>query len=120
MINHMVKSKSTIADVDAVFAALANDVRRGMVERLFEGGQTVSALGRGFEISPPAISRHLRVLEQAGVVSRERRGRTQLITLNPPALDAAMGWLGAHGTRWRRSLDALERVVVAPTTEEVT
>lgn len=102
---------ATEASVDRVFRALANSVRRDLVSRLLSGEEPVAELAEGISISAPAISRHLKVLEEASVISRRRDGRKQMISLNSHTLGSAMGWLGAHGARWQRSFDALDVVL---------
>jgi DNA-binding transcriptional ArsR family regulator len=104
----MVKLESA-ADLDDVFRALANDVRREIVVRLAAGETPVAEVAAGFDVSAPAISRHLRILESAGVVARRRHGRRHLVRLERTALDPAAGWLAAHGARWGQAFDALAR-----------
>lgn len=112
------KTDTDTSDIDSVFRALGNEVRRALVARLAAGEEPVSGLAEGFTMSAPAISRHLKILEQARIVSRRREGREQLISLNRETLGAAMGWLGAHGARWQQSLDALEGMLVNETKEQ--
>jgi DNA-binding transcriptional ArsR family regulator len=111
MVNRQ-KSNELTSEIDSVFRALANGVRRDLVSRLVAGEEPVSGLAKGFAMSAPAISRHLRILEQAHIVSRRRDGRAQLISLNEGTLGAAMGWLEVHGARWQQSFDALEGMLV--------
>jgi DNA-binding transcriptional ArsR family regulator len=113
------KTDARTMDIDSVFRALANEVRRGLVGRLVAGEEPVSGLAEGFAMSAPAISRHLKILEQARIVSRRRDGREQLISLNTETLDSAMGWLGAHGARWQQSLDALGKILATETKERI-
>jgi DNA-binding transcriptional ArsR family regulator len=84
------------------FAALAHPLRRGIVERLSGGVASVGAVTRGFGVSKPTISRHLKVLEDAGVVSRVIDGRTHRLALRPEALAEASDWIERQRERWER------------------
>ena len=109
MINHIVKSHEPALDIDELFSALANQVRRNIVTALVDGEIPVARVVARFDLSPPAISRHLRILEDARLIVRRREGRSHLVHLTPTALDPAAGWLAAHGARWARSFDTLAR-----------
>ncbi len=102
----MVKYKA--AALDATFAALADPTRRAILARLARGQATVGDLARPFEVSPPAISRHLRTLEAAGLISREREGRVHRIRLVPRRLREAAEWIDYYEKFWHSRLDALE------------
>ena len=95
-------------ELDRIFAALSDATRRGMLARLAEGSANVSTLAEPYEISQPAASRHVRVLEDAGLVRRERRGREHFITANPVPLEEARGWIGHYARFWRRHFDAVD------------
>jgi DNA-binding transcriptional ArsR family regulator len=103
MLNRMVKHV-----LDPVFHGLANPVRREMLHRLATGELSVGDLAAPFEISAPAVSRHLRILEEAGLVSRRRRGREHLVSLVPPVLGEAASWVEGVRDHWERSFDALD------------
>lgn len=94
--------------VNDAFGALANPIRRGIVERLAHGPAAVGVATRGFDVSKPAISRHLKVLEEAGVVVRTVQGRTHRLGLNVAVLDEAADWLGRQRAVWDRMFDAVE------------
>jgi DNA-binding transcriptional ArsR family regulator len=94
--------------VNDPFDALASSVRRGIVERLAPGPLAVGAATRGLALSKPAISRHVRVLEDAGLVVRTVQGRTHLLALNITALDEARDWLDQQRAVWSRLFDAVE------------
>jgi DNA-binding transcriptional ArsR family regulator len=94
--------------LDAVFGALADPTRRAILERLTEGEATVSQLARPFDMSLPAVSRHLRVLEQAGLLARRRDGRLQHCRLVEDPLMEAVGWIVHYGAFWEERLDSLE------------
>ena len=95
-------------ELDRSFGALAHPVRRGIVERLARGPATVAEATGGLGVSKPAISKHLKVLEEAGVVDRVIEGRTHRIALRGDALRDAGAWLERHRTLWERKLDVVE------------
>jgi DNA-binding transcriptional ArsR family regulator len=95
--------------VNAIFAALADPTRRAILLRLGQRGETpVTLLGKPFRISPPAISRHLRVLERARLVERRRSGRVHLIRARSAAMKEAQTWLARCAAAWDFQFDALE------------
>jgi DNA-binding transcriptional ArsR family regulator len=89
------------------FSALAHPLRREIVERLSAGPATVGEVTRDFGVSKPTISRHLRLLEEAGVVTRVIVGRTHRLALQPKALAEASDWLESQRERWERLFDAV-------------
>ncbi len=89
------------------FKALAHPLRRGIVERLSGGATTVGEVTRDFGVSKPTMSRHLRMLEEAGVVSRVIDGRTHRLALRPDALSEASDWLEHQRRRWQRLFDVV-------------
>jgi len=96
--------------LDAVFAALSDPTRRAILARLVEGDRTVAELTAPFSVSQPAISRHLKVLERAGLVSRNRRATARLSHLEAEPLREATEWLARYQAFWDESharLDAL-------------
>jgi len=95
-------------ELDRSFAALAHPVRRGIVERLAGGPATVAVVSGGLGVSKPAISRHLRVLEEAGLLARVIEGRTHRLALRDHALDGATTWLARHRALWERKLDVVD------------
>jgi len=94
--------------LDLTFAALADATRRAILLRLVEGERTVNELAAPFEISLPAISRHLKVLEQAALITRIRDGQHRRCRLNPAALESAADWLSFHKRFWSESFDRLD------------
>jgi DNA-binding transcriptional ArsR family regulator len=96
-----------IADLDSAFAALADGTRRAIVERLATGEACVTDLAAPFRMSLPAVSKHLRVLESAGLVRRRRTGRTHFLSLAGEPMAAAAQWLEQHRRFWDGSLDRL-------------
>ena len=95
-----------------VFAALADPTRRHLVRQLAESGEaTATELAGDLPISRQAVSKHLALLEDAGLVAPARQGREVRYRLSTPPLDAAMEWMAAVGARWDERLAALERHV---------
>ncbi len=90
---------------------MANPLRRRIVERLATGPRTVASATEGLAVSKPAISRHVRVLEDAGVVVRTVQGRTHLLALDIGPLDEARDWLDRQRAAWERLFDAAEDVL---------
>src|SRR6267378_3807953 len=91
-------------NLDTTFAALSDPTRRAILGRLAAGQLTVGELAEPFDISLPAISRHLRVLEAASLIVRERRGQHRVCRLDAGALSAASEWLPPGGSRCRVTL----------------
>jgi DNA-binding transcriptional ArsR family regulator len=103
--------------LDATFAALADPTRRAILARLARGDTHVGDLAQPFAISAPAVSRHLRVLEQAGLIEREVNARWRICRLRPGAMRAAHGWMEQYRRYWEESLDRLtELLEQAPAT----
>lgn len=96
-----------MTDLDLTFAALADPTRRAILARLSAGEATVSELAAPFAISLPAISRHLKVLEQAALIARRREGQTRRCRLDPRPLGDAAQWLALQRDFWEASLDRL-------------
>lgn len=97
--------------LDLIFAALADPTRRAILQRLAAGEATVGELVAPFRLSQPTISKHLKVLERAGLVSRGRAAQTRPVRLNPKPLAEAAGWIGDYRRCWEESLDNLEAYV---------
>jgi len=93
--------------LDRTFAALADPTRRAIIARLATGEATVNELAAPFEISLPAISRHLKVLERAALISRMREGQHRRCRLNAAALRDATEWLEFYRRFWTDSFDRL-------------
>jgi DNA-binding transcriptional ArsR family regulator len=99
------------ARLDLTFAALADSTRRAMLARLAGGDASVGELARPFRMSRPAISKHLRVLERAGLVRRTREGRVSRCELEASPLREASDWVERYRVFWEGQLDALQRYV---------
>ncbi len=97
--------------LDRVFSALGDPTRRRIVERLARKRLTVGEIAGEFPMSQPAISKHVRILEQSGLLKREIVGRTHYCTLSPLAMDSAARWIERQRKYWNESLDLLERVL---------
>jgi DNA-binding transcriptional ArsR family regulator len=95
--------------LDTTFAALADPTRRAILARLAQGDATVGELAEPFDISLPAISRHLKVLETASLISNAREGKHRRCRLNPLAIKDASEWLEFYERFWGGSLDRLEK-----------
>jgi DNA-binding transcriptional ArsR family regulator len=93
--------------LDRTFAALSDPTRRSMLSRLRRGEATVGELAEPFRISLPAISKHLGILERAGLVERKREGRTQRCRLRGAPLGEAFSWLDHYRDFWEGTLDRL-------------
>jgi DNA-binding transcriptional ArsR family regulator len=89
------------------FAALAHPTRREIVQRLSGGSATVGEASRDLGVSKPTISRHLKLLEEAGVVTRVIDGRTHRLALRPQTLAETAAWIEAQRTRWERLFDVV-------------
>lgn len=94
--------------LDRVFAALADPTRRAIIARLADGEATVGELTEPFGISMPAISRHLKVLEAAGLISRTRNGQYRGSRLRPEGIAPALDWLERYRVLWNSRLDRLD------------
>ena len=119
--NHMVTNSAISSpgnrpDLDLVFGALADSTRRAILARLALGESTVGELAAPFDISRPAISRHLRVLEHAGLVRRAADGRISRCSLDAGPMREAAEWVGTYRRYWEDQLEALARYFEGETT----
>lgn len=94
--------------LDSTFSALAHPIRRSILQRLSQGEHTVIELAEPFEVSLPAISRHLKVLEHAGLVKRSISGRNHQLSLGVEAIKSAADWIAYYQTFWTQNLDRLD------------
>ena len=94
--------------LDRTFAALADPIRRSILTRLAEGEATVNELAAPFTVSLPAISRHLKVLERAGLVSRGREAQWRPTRMQAEPLDEAMAWMRSRKQVWEQRMDRLD------------
>lgn len=103
--------------LDAVFHALSDTTRRAMLRQLSTGERSVGELAAPYAMSLAGASKHVKVLEAAGLVRREVRGRTHLCRLDPARLAEAEAWLSYYERFWTRNLDALEALLRAEDAE---
>ena len=101
----------TIDQLSSVFGALADPTRRAILARLAEGDLAVRDLAAPFPMSQPAISRHLKVLETAGLITRSRRATARLSHLEPEPLREATSWLARYQALWDHRFDQLDAVL---------
>ncbi len=95
-------------DLDMAFSALADPIRRAIVSRLCEGPKSVTELSEPFRIALPSLLKHVRVLEQSGLVSSEKVGRVRTCRIEPHALQETEAWIHQHVAAWEKRLDRLE------------
>ena len=105
-INQLVKH--SVAGLDDVYAAISHPVRRGLLERLRPRGATVTQLAAHYPMSLVAVSKHIRVLEHAGLVRRRVKGRQHHLSLEPGPLVTAAAWLDSYRKFWEERLDLLD------------
>lgn len=103
----------SVDQLSAVFGALADPTRRAILLRLTEGDASVAELAEPFPVSQPAISRHLKVLEEAGLISRRRRATARLSHLEAEPLRQATVWLGRYRDYWDESFDRLDELLAS-------
>jgi DNA-binding transcriptional ArsR family regulator len=104
----MTPAPPSAAALDLTFAALADPTRRAILRRLMDGEASVTELVRPFELSQPTISRHLDVLERAGLVERRRDAQFRRCRLNAARLQEAWHWIGGYHRFWEESFDRLD------------
>lgn len=99
------------AKLDSIFGALADKTRRQILQRLARRDCTVSELAEPFDVSLPAISRHLKVLQDSGLVVQDKQGRERRCLFNPEPLLAVKAWLQTQESYWERQLASLESYI---------
>src|SRR5271166_6296069 len=120
ILNRMVNYSTAAADapLDATFGALADPTRRAILARLARGEATVKELSAPFDVSLPAISKHLRVLESAGLLRREVDGRIHHCRLDADPMKDAASWIEQYRAFWEFQFDALQKYLETTTTKE--
>jgi len=103
----MVKSQV----LDRTFSALADPTRRDILDRLARGPASISDLATPLRISLPGVMKHIRILEEADLVTTKKNGRSRECTLGPAELDDVSEWIDAYRRRWERRLDRLESYI---------
>ncbi len=106
------------AQLDAVFGALADPTRRAILARLTGGEASVAELAAPFPMSQPAVSRHLKVLEDAGLITRSRQATARLSHLRAEPLREAVSWLAAYREYWEESYQRLDELLATTLGEE--
>lgn len=97
--------------LDATFAALAHPARRAILARLAQGTATVNTLAEPLEMSLPAVSKHIRVLERAGLISREKNAQFRPCTLETEPLEAVASWTDQYRPIWEARFDAMDTLL---------
>jgi DNA-binding transcriptional ArsR family regulator len=100
-------------NLDAVFAALADPTRRAILSRLADGQASVNEIAAPFEISQPAVSKHLKVLERAGLIERDVEKQRRPAMLKAETMAAAVEWLSEFKEFWETSFDQLDDVLIS-------
>ena len=100
--------------LDLIFAALADATRRSIIEQLRKGEATVGEVAAPYDMSLPAVSKHLRVLEDAGLLRRRVEGRTHFLAVNAKPLAQATDWLERQRKFWEGSFDRLAKLLEEP------
>ena len=107
------------AEIDRIFAALADSTRRDIVGRVLQQEASVSALAGRYEMSFAAVQKHVAVLERAGLVTKERRGREQLVRGEVGTIRAAAGLLDEYEEIWRGRIGRIGEILAEPTRGDV-
>lgn len=94
-----------------IFGSLADPIRRDMLERLISAQYTVSQLAANYPVSLAAVAKHLKVLEKATLIVKQRRGKEQVVSIAPHAVQDASEYLARYEALWNQRLDALENVL---------
>jgi DNA-binding transcriptional ArsR family regulator len=115
-----VASTNSSHQLDLLFGALADPTRRGIIDRLAAGDATVTELATPFSISLPAISRHLKVLERASLITRSQEGKWRHARLSPTSLASAATWLARYEQLWEDRFDRLGQHLARLSAEQPT
>lgn len=114
MYNHMVVGTTDERDVDLLFHALADATRRDIITRTMTQDYSVSGLARSYTMSFAAVQKHVAVLERAGLVTKHRRGREQLVRGSPATIRTAYGLLEELEELWRDRIDRMSEILAQP------
>ena len=98
-----------VYSLDAVFGSLSDPTRRDILKRISKRSMSVGAIARHYEFSFAGVAKHLEVLERAGLVNKTRRGKEQIITIDPGALATANSYLETYKQLWEQRLDSLDQ-----------
>jgi DNA-binding transcriptional ArsR family regulator len=110
----VVDSSLTEEAVDRLFQALADQTRRDILKRAIHSGESVSVLSRHYDMSFAAVQKHVAVLERAALVTKERRGREQIVHTNGATLRRAMTLLDAYEQLWMQRIDQISDILTSP------
>jgi DNA-binding transcriptional ArsR family regulator len=105
--------ESSAVQLDSVFHALSDPTRRAILRSLTTGERTVTEIAKPYRMTLAAVSKHLKVLESAELVARERRGSFHIVRLQAQSLQAAEEWIAFYSRFWNQSLDNLEKLLEA-------
>src|SRR5690554_23716 len=108
MLNHMVQQQLLDNQLDRAFAALSDVIRRGILSQLGSGPATIGELAEPTGMTLTGLTKHVQVLENAGLVTTEKVGRSRQVRLGAERLDDAMQWISFYQRLWERRLDGLE------------
>lgn len=114
----MMNTHASAQRLDTVFKAVSDSTRRAILQRLSSGPSTVLAVAKEFPMSLPSVSKHIRILESAGLIERHVEGRTHHLQLNAHPLQDANEWLQFYHQFWSMNLDSLERYLVEQSGKE--
>jgi DNA-binding transcriptional ArsR family regulator len=103
--------KSNAARLDSIFHALSDSTRRSILRDISSKEKTVGEIAKPYQMSLAAVSKHLKVLESAELIARERRGSFQIVRLNPEPLKPAEQWLAYYEHFWNQRLDTLQNIL---------
>jgi len=107
----VVDSRLSEGEVDRIFQALADETRRDILRRAIQGSESVSVLSRRYDMSFAAVQKHVAVLERADLVTKERRGREQIVHTNSTALRKAMTLLDTYEQLWIQRIDRITDIL---------
>lgn len=108
----MIQQDSNAEVLDVVFGAISDSTRRSILDRLRDGPMTVTELAEPYAMSLNAVSKHLKMLERAGLIQREIRGREHSCSLDASRMEEAMNWMSYYTRFWTDRLDALEKHLI--------
>jgi DNA-binding transcriptional ArsR family regulator len=111
MVKSAARRKALPARLDAVFHALSDATRRSILRGVAARAKTVGEIARPYRVSLAAVSKHLKVLERADLIRREKRGSFQIVRLNAAPMRAAERWIRYYERFWNRQLDALQELL---------
>jgi DNA-binding transcriptional ArsR family regulator len=104
--------------LDGIFRALADPTRRAVIDRLADGPASITDLAQPFDMALPSFLKHIRVLEQSGLIQTRKVGRVRTCAISPQAFTAIESWLSVQRAAWESHADRLEQFVLSDTEEE--